>query len=143
MKLPDVNVMLAAHREDHAHHDIARPWLEALSNATETFVVPDSVWASLVRLATSRRVHPDPSTLDEVFAFIHAVRAQANHVAVPPGRSRLELFERTCREGDAIGDLVPDAQLAALTIELGAELVSFDRDFARFPGLRWTVPGQA
>ncbi len=143
MKLPDVNVMLAAHREDHAHHEVARSWLEALTNATETFVVPDSVWASLVRLATNRRVHPDPSTLDEVFAFIYAVRAQPNHVAVAPASSRLELFERMCREGDATGDLVPDAQLAALAIEFGAQLVSFDRDFARFPGLRWTVPGQA
>ncbi|MDQ3608887.1 MAG: VapC toxin family PIN domain ribonuclease, partial [Actinomycetota bacterium] len=62
---------------------------------------------------------------------------------VAPASSRLELFERMCREGDATGDLVPDAQLAALAIEFGAQLVSFDRDFARFPGLRWTVPGQA
>ena len=48
-----------------------------------------------------------------------------------------------CREGRASGDLIPDAYLAALAIELGAELISFDRDFARFPGLRWLVPGQA
>lgn len=41
-------------------------------------------------------------------------------------------------EGQAAGDLTRDAQLAALTIEYGGVLHTTDRDFARFPGLRWT-----
>jgi predicted nucleic acid-binding protein len=45
-----------------------------------------------------------------------------------------------CREGAASGDLVPDAYLAAVATVLGAELVTADRDFARFPGLRWRHP---
>jgi predicted nucleic acid-binding protein len=36
--------------------------------------------------------------------------------------------------------LVPDAQLAALAVEHGVELVSADTDFMRFPGLRWVNP---
>jgi hypothetical protein len=43
-------------------------------------------------------------------------------------------------DGQARGPLVTDAQLAALTIECGGELQTTDRDFARFPGLRWTNP---
>jgi hypothetical protein len=39
-----------------------------------------------------------------------------------------------------VGDLVPDAHLAALAIEHGLELMSADGDFARFSGLRWTNP---
>ncbi len=38
------------------------------------------------------------------------------------------------------GNLVSDAHLAALAIELGATLYSYDNDFARFPGLRWVDP---
>jgi predicted nucleic acid-binding protein len=50
------------------------------------------------------------------------------------------VLERVCRDADIAGDLVPDAQLAAIAIEYDCELVSFDRDFARFADLRWTIP---
>lgn len=41
---------------------------------------------------------------------------------------------------NARGNLVPDAQLAALAIEHGLVLCSADGDFARFPGLRFESP---
>jgi len=50
------------------------------------------------------------------------------------------IFSRLCREGDATGNLVPDTYIAALAIESGAELITTDRDYARFPGLRWRHP---
>ena len=40
----------------------------------------------------------------------------------------------------AKGNLVTDAYLAALAIEKGAELITSDRDFSRFPGLKWQAP---
>jgi predicted nucleic acid-binding protein len=45
-----------------------------------------------------------------------------------------------CLAANARGNLVPDAYLAALTIEAGAELATCDGDFARFPGLRHFNP---
>ncbi len=36
--------------------------------------------------------------------------------------------------------LVNDAHLAALAVEHGAAIVSFDRDVNRFPGVRWRLP---
>jgi predicted nucleic acid-binding protein len=51
------------------------------------------------------------------------------------------VFERLCRESDASGDLAADAYLAALAVEGGADLISLDRDFARFAALRWRKPG--
>jgi toxin-antitoxin system PIN domain toxin len=133
-------VVVPAAREDHTLHPIARPWFEQLQRDHAAFCVPDGVWVSFVRVTTNRRIFRSPSSLDEAFGFVAAVRAQDDHVTLRPGTRHLELFERVCREGDATGDLVPDAQLAALAIEHGAELVSFDRDFARFPGLRWVRP---
>jgi hypothetical protein len=41
---------------------------------------------------------------------------------------------------NATGALVPDAYFAALAIESGSEWVTADRDYARFPGLRWRHP---
>ena len=64
-----------------------------------------------------------------------------NALLLNPGRDHLALFEGLCRPADARGDLVTDAYLAALAVETGAVLVSADRDFALFPGLRWCEPG--
>jgi uncharacterized protein len=57
-----------------------------------------------------------------------------------PGPQHLALLEQLCASADASGDLVPDAQLAAIAVEHACELVSFDRDFARFAELDWSRP---
>lgn len=132
-------MLLAAHREDHPHHALVRPWFdEALR---EPFTVPDAMWASFIRIATNRRIFTVPTPLEEAFNFLKAVRAQPQHVALAPGERHLEIFETLCREGDASGDLAADAYVAALAVEHGCELISLDRDFARFPELRWRRPG--
>lgn len=136
----DVNVVLAAHRDDHPHHRVARPWFEHLLERREPFAVPDQVWAAFVRIATNRRIFEVPTPLDDAFAFPRAVRAQPAHVPVAPGERHLELFEELCVGYDAAGDLAADAYLAAITIEQGASLASFDRDHARFERLDWHIP---
>ncbi|MGH8984653.1 MAG: type II toxin-antitoxin system VapC family toxin [Acidimicrobiia bacterium] len=140
MILLDVNVLLAAHRDDHPHHDLVRPWFEEILGGDEQLAVPDTVWASFVRIATNRRIFTVPTPLTDAFTFVRAVRAQPHHVAVSPGERHLELFERLCIESDASGDLAADAYLAAIAIEQGARLASLDRDFARFADLHWEIP---
>jgi toxin-antitoxin system PIN domain toxin len=137
----DVNVVVAAHRDDHQAFPEVRPWFDRLMAGGDRFGVPDPVWASFVRISTSRRIFEVPTPLGEAFAFIWSVRAQPNHVGVVPGSRHLRLFEQLCQDGDATGDLVPDAYLAAIAMELGSDLISLDRDFARFSGLRWRLPG--
>jgi toxin-antitoxin system PIN domain toxin len=81
---------------------------------------------------------PDPVLA--ALAFANAVRSQPAAVVVAPGDRHWMIFERLCGAADARGNLVPDAYLAALAIESGAELITADRDFSRFPGLRWRHP---
>jgi hypothetical protein len=50
------------------------------------------------------------------------------------------VFANLCRKASAKGNLIPDAYLAALAIESGSEWITADRDFSRFPGLRWRHP---
>jgi toxin-antitoxin system PIN domain toxin len=139
--LLDVNVALAAHRADHVHHDVIRPWFDELMAGDEQFGLPDVVVASFVRIATNGRIFKTPSTVEAAFAFARAVRSHPNCVVVAPGEDHLSIFEDICRRFDAAGDMVPDAFIAALGIENDCSLASLDRDFARFDDLDWVVPG--
>jgi uncharacterized protein len=141
--LLDVNVALAAHRNDHPHHESVRPWFDWLTAGDEQFGVPDVVWSAFVRSATNTRIFEVPTPIDDAFAFLRAVRAQPNHVTVVPGEAHLAIFEDVCRRFDATGDLVPDAYLVAIAMEVGASIASFDRDFARFDDLDWIIPDAA
>jgi toxin-antitoxin system PIN domain toxin len=138
--LLDVNVLVAAHRDDHPHHSTVAPWFAELTRGNERFTVPDFVWAAFVRIATNRRIFMVPTPLDDAFAFLHAVHGQPNHIAVSTDATHLSTFEELCRTCDATGDLASDAYLAAIAVELGATLVSLDRDFARFESLDWQRP---
>src|SRR5262249_22468961 len=74
-------------------------------------------------------------------ADLRASQERANCVPVEPGDRHWPIFERLCRETDTTGSRVSDAWFAALAIGHGCEWVTLDRDFARFPGLKWSVPG--
>jgi hypothetical protein len=142
MRLPDVNVLIYAFRDAAPRHDRYRAWLQAALDAEEPLGVADSVLSSFIRVATHPRIFEPPASLEQALAFADAVRSAPSGVPVGPGPRHWGLFERMCREGSARGNLVSDAYLAALVIESGCELVTADRDFARFPGLRWSHPLQ-
>ena len=140
MRLLDVNVVLAAHRADHPQFAVARPWLDGMLAEHESFSVTDLVAGAFLRIATNRRIFSIPTPLDDAFAYLRALRAQSGHALVGPGPRHLSLLESLCRDSQATGDLVADAQLAAIAVEHACELVSFDRDFARFERLSWSRP---
>ncbi|MBV9845320.1 MAG: hypothetical protein JOZ47_09645 [Kutzneria sp.] len=81
-----------------------------------------------------------PTPMGDALALIAAVRSQPQHAVVEAGTRHLDVLTAACVDGQATGDLVPGAVLAALVMGHGCETVSFDRDFARFPGLRWSTP---
>ena len=139
MQLLDINVALAIHRGDHALHVVAARWFEQLLDEQRDFTVPSIVWTALLRLATNRRVFPVTSPRREVLGFIEAIRAQPRHVALEPGERHLALVRRACDEADATANLVPDAVIAAVAMEHHLEVVTFDRDFTRFPSVRHTL----
>jgi toxin-antitoxin system PIN domain toxin len=137
--LLDVNVVLAAHRDDHPHHGFVRKWFDEVLAGDEPFTVPIPVWASFLRLATNRRIFPVPTPLEAAFAFIDATIGQPHHLLVGPGPRHMTLLRTQCEEADARGDLVPDAVLAALAVEHGCNIATLDRDFARFPAVQHTL----
>ncbi len=140
MRLLDVNVLLYAFRDAAPNHEKYRAWLESAISADEPLGVSELVLSSFVRIATHPRVFDPPASIDEALAFAGALRSVPNAVTVAPGPRHWSLFEQLCRTGGARGNLVADAYLAALAVESGCELVTTDRDFARFLGLRWKHP---
>jgi uncharacterized protein len=140
LKLLDANVVLAAHRNDHPDFEVARTWLERTLAAGMRFSIVDLVAGAFLRIATNRRIFSIPTPVDDAFAYLKALRAQPTHVLLAPGPRHLALLEELCGSADASGDLVADAQLAAIAVEHACELVSFDRDFARFSELKWSRP---
>ena len=140
MLAPDVNVLVYAHREDRPEHDRCRQWLEDTVEADAAFGLADLVLSGFLRIVTHPRVFKTPSPIDSALAVCRELRARPNCVRLVPGARHWEIFERLCREGGARGNLVPDAYLAALAVESGCEWVTTDRDYGRFPGLRWRNP---
>jgi Predicted nucleic acid-binding protein, contains PIN domain len=133
-------VLVYAFHEGAPDHDRYRGWLTAAVESDEPMGVSELVLSGFVRVATHPRIFSPPSPINEALAFVTALRIQPNAVAVAPGPRHWEIFERLCLAVGAKGNLVPDAYLAALAIESGSEWITTDRDFSRFPGLRWRHP---
>jgi toxin-antitoxin system PIN domain toxin len=138
--LPDVNILVQAFRLDTSGHHTCRNWLDSVVNGDSRYGMAPQVLGGVIRITTHPKVFAAPSGLDEVIGFCDILMAQPHCVAIQPGERHWEIFKRLCAEADARGNLVPDAWFAALAIESGCEWITLDRDYARFPGLRWRAP---
>jgi len=138
--LCDAPVLVYAFRMDTPRHREFRAWLLERLTGPENVGVSDLILATFVRIVTHPRVFREPSPPGEAFAFTEAVRSASNAVLVSPGPRHWDVFGDLCWRAGARGDMVPDAYLAALAIEWGCEWITTDRDYARFPGLRWRHP---
>ncbi|MGN6187757.1 MAG: type II toxin-antitoxin system VapC family toxin [Conexibacter sp.] len=140
MKLPDVNVLLYAVDESSRHHADARAWLEEALSGTETVAFCWSVLLAFVRLSTRAVVFEQPLSADEALDLVEGWLDQPNVTVVDPTIRHVATLRDLLQPLGTAGNLTSDAHLAALAIEHGAELCSYDGDFARFPGVRWTRP---
>jgi uncharacterized protein len=140
MRLVDVNVLVYAHRLDAPRHQDYADWLRDLLAGLEPYGVSDLVLSGFLRVVTSPKVFKQPTPMETALGFTELLRAQPNGVPVEPGQRHWDIFTGLCRTTGVKGNLVPDAYLAALAIESGSEWITTDRDFSRFPGLRWRHP---
>jgi toxin-antitoxin system PIN domain toxin len=136
----DANVLLYAVDNRSHFHATARTWLDGAMNGVERVGLP---WASLMafqRIITHPRVTANPLTPADAWSLVTDwLDADQVWVPVPGGRHR-DILGRLLIDGDLHGNLVTDAHLAALAIEYGTGICSFDSDFARFDGLDWIHP---
>lgn len=141
MLMPDVNVLIYAHRRDaHAEHPAFAEWITDMATGPEPFALSPLVLSGVVRITTNPSVFDRPSTLDEVFGFIDQLLRRPTARTLNPGPHHWDICQDLCRKAGATGKLSADAYHAALAIEHGCVWITTDSDFARFPGLRWQHP---
>jgi toxin-antitoxin system PIN domain toxin len=140
MLVVDVNLLVYAHRREATEHQASRQWLLEARKGDQQLGLADVVMAGFLRVVTSSRVFRDPTPFDDAVRFLDALLAGPAVRPVAPGERHWDVFVDLCRRSDAKGNLISDAWLAAIAIEQGATLVTTDRDFRRFPGLRLGDP---
>lgn len=140
MKLVDLNVLIYATDSATRHHTPAKAWLDAALSSTETVGLPTAVTVGYLRIVTNPRIMKSPLPLDRAVDMVRLWLARPN-VSVPqPTDRHYDLIEELLGAVGVGGNLVSDAHLAALAIEHGAALATFDTDFSRFPGLTTIRP---
>jgi uncharacterized protein len=140
MLVVDVNVLVNAHRPEAATHEACRAWVESARTGDEPMVIPSIVLAGFLRIVTHPRVFREPTPLDVALRFVERACSSPAYRDDGPGERHWHIFRDLCRRIGASGNLVPDAFLAAIAIELGAALVTADHGMRRFPGLRVLDP---
>jgi toxin-antitoxin system PIN domain toxin len=139
MVLPDVNVLIYAFRADVPEHAVCRRWLDDAVSGDALFGLSPLALGAVVRVATNRRAFASPSATEEAFRYCEALLGQPHCQIVEPGERHWGIFRRLCVETRTVGRRVTDAWFAALAIEWGCEWITCNRDFARFPGLKWQM----
>lgn len=140
MQLPDVNILIYAHRLEAPEHERYAAWLTQLAQGPEPFALSELGASGFVRIVTNSKIWDQPSTIEDALAFIQRLRSRSNARLLTHGPGSWEIFAQLCVAARARGKLVADAYHAALAIEHGCEFITVDSDFARFPGLRQRHP---
>jgi toxin-antitoxin system PIN domain toxin len=137
----DANVLLYAVDTAAAHHERCHSWLEASLSGTEAVGFAWVALLAFIRISTSPVILPTPlipeEAIEQVQSWLGAPAAVVSH----PTSRHAGVLAGLIREAGTAGNLTTDAHLAAIAIEHGAEIVSYDRDFGRFSGVRHRLPG--
>lgn len=133
-------ILVDAHRVDTTGHERYRDWLTGVLSSDAAYGMSDLLLSGFLRVVTHPRIFQEPTPLEVALTFVREVRDRPNCVLVSPGARHWDIFTNLCNVAGARGNLIPDAYLAALAIESGTEWVTTDRDYARFPDLRWRHP---
>ena len=141
MRMPDVNILVYAHRREDPCHEFYRHWMERLVNGPEPFALSLLVAVAFVRIVTHPSFSPCPSPLHQALSVIDSLAVMPNCIMPKLGDQHWKLVRTLCDATSASGKLVADAQHAAVAIEHGCTWVTRDTDFEAFQsnGLRCEI----
>ena len=140
MIIPDANLILYAYdSESPFHQEAVRWWSSLLSNQTPVGLCSVVIFA-FMRLSTHSRVFSNPLTMQEAKKLITSWIKRPNVRLLVPGSNHIESVCSLLEQAGTAGNLVTDAQIAALAMEYGATIHTADTDFARFTKVEWKNP---
>ena len=140
MIVVDANLLIYSYDTASSHHKKSLAWVEKIFSDVEPVGLPWQTVSAFLRVMTNRRLPGSRLAIEQAVEIVDEWLEQPNVRVLTPSDDHWLLFRQMIVEGQAPGGLVTDAQLAALTMEYGGVLHTTDRDFARFPGLRWVNP---
>lgn len=140
MYVVDANVLLYAVNSSAPNHEAARGWLDSSLGGRDTVGFAWVVLLAFLRLATRPGLFPRPLDVTTALSITGTWVSQPRAVVLHPTARHLSVLGGLLTPAGTGGNLVSDAHLAALAVEHGAQVVSFDADFSRFPGVRWARP---
>jgi toxin-antitoxin system PIN domain toxin len=135
-----VYLLMYAVDKDAPLHAEAKSWWEATVSGPETVGLSWIVILAFLRLTTKPNIFPKPLRIETAFDIVDSWLAQPSVTVVHPGPQHAQMLRDLLLPLGAGGNLTTDAHLAALALEHGAEVCSFDHDFTRFPSLNWRNP---
>lgn len=138
MLIPDVNVWLALTFDAHEHHPAAKSWFDAAADDSCHFC--RTTQQGYLRVATNGKAFGASAlTLDGAWRAYDAL-ASDPRVSFAGEPADVEARWRELTTGGTFSPKVwTDAYLAAFAAAGGLEVVTFDRGFARFAGVRRTI----
>lgn len=139
MKVVDTNVLLNSVNEDSNDHAAAGRWLNDALSGAEAVAFPWVVLVGFTRISTHPRVFDTPLPVPEALEHVETWLANDPATVVAPTVRHFGIWSGLLNKVGTAGNLTTDAHIAALALEHGAEVVTFDRDFARF-GVRHLIP---
>ena len=140
MILIDANLLLYAYNEESLHHPASRLWLDRMLSSGAEIGVPLQSILAFIRISTNPKLQGNPASVVSAIAVVDSWLMQPRVRILMPGLHHWALLKHLCLATAVTGNLSTDAHLAALSIEHDGTLYTTDRDFARFPGLRWQNP---
>ncbi len=141
MIVPDANLLLYAYDQASPFHDRARDWWDACLSGREPVGLTHPAMFAFLRIATNARAFTNPMTLDEAAEHVLSwVSRRVSQILQPPSDHATEVIALLKAGGGTAGNLVTDAQVAALAQTYRAVIHTADRDFLRFPSIRCHFP---
>jgi toxin-antitoxin system PIN domain toxin len=140
MKLIDSNLLLYSVNPSAARHELARDWLEGELSKGSRLLFPWLSLAAFVRISTAQASVANPLTADQAISLVEDWLEPDGSIVPVPDSNHLARWQSLIEATGTGGNIVNDAHIAAIALQYNATVVSFDNDFARFPGVAWELP---
>lgn len=140
MKVVDANVLIYAVDSGSEQHLVSRDWLNRALSGHNAVGFTWGTMLAFMRISTHRSIFSNPLTVTQAGEQLADWVSAPGAVVLEPAPMHLHTLMKLLEASGTAGNLAHDAHIAAIALEHGADVVSYDRDFDRFPELRWQPP---
>jgi toxin-antitoxin system PIN domain toxin len=137
----DTNVLIYAEITSSLHHSRANKLLSEFAQGSVPWAIAWPCVYEFLRIITHPRVYHPPVSIEVALQDLNSILSSPSLSVLAETGSHPAMLDQVVRQSGATGNLIHDAHIVALCLEHGVtELLTADRDFTRFSGLKITNP---